>query len=74
MKQEYEEREGVSIDELGITNKEFKQLKEMDMMYGGQTSKEELEEIRRKSELEQMQRIRKRAQVFSCLFLCVLIQ
>ena len=33
--------------------------------------KEELEEIRRKSELEQMQRIRKRAQVFSCFFLCV---
>ena len=30
--------------------------------------KEELEEIRRKSELEQMQRIRKRAQVFSRFF------
>ena len=35
--------------------------------------KEELEEIRRKSELEQMQRIRKRAQVFSCFFVCVYI-
>ena len=45
MQKEYQERDGVNVDELGITSKEFKELKELDMMYGGQTSKEEMEEI-----------------------------
>ena len=50
MQEEYEERDGVSIDELGITSKQFKQLKELDMMYGGQTSKQELEDIQTEEE------------------------
>ena len=50
MQEEYEERDGVSTDELGITSKQFKQLKELDMMYGGQTSKQELEDIQTEEE------------------------
>ena len=50
MKKEYEEREGVDVDKLGISCKEFTQMKELDMMYGGQTTKEELEDIKNEEE------------------------
>lgn len=38
------------MDKLGITRKEFTEMKELDMMYGGQTTKEELEDIKEEEE------------------------
>ena len=50
MKKEYDEREGVKIDEMGITAKQFKQLKEMDMLYGGETTEEEIDKLKEEEE------------------------
>ena len=50
MKKEYDEREGIRVDELGITRKELTQMKELDMMYGGRTTKEELDDIKEEEE------------------------
>lgn len=50
MKKEYDQREGIDINEIGVTQKEFKELKELDHMYGNQTTKDELEEIENEEE------------------------
>lgn len=50
MKKEYDEREGIRVDELGITRKELTEMKELDMMYGGRTTKEELDDIKEEEE------------------------
>jgi hypothetical protein len=43
--QEYEERSSVDFKELGMGSSELAQMKELDFMYGGQTTQEELEDM-----------------------------
>lgn len=45
MRKEYDERQAVEVDKLGITHNELAQMKQLDMMYGGQTTQEEIDEI-----------------------------
>ena len=42
---EYEERASVEVKELGLKEGELAQMKELDFMYGGKTTQEELDEI-----------------------------
>ena len=43
--QEYDERSSVDFKELGMGSAELAQMKELDFMYGGQTTQEELEDM-----------------------------
>ena len=43
--QEYAERKDVDVSELGVSDAELATMKELDYMYGGSTTKQELEEI-----------------------------
>ena len=49
-KQEYEERSSVDFKELGMGSAELAQMKELDFMYGGQTTQQELEEMEEEEE------------------------
>ena len=42
---EYDERSSVDFKELGMGSAELAQMKELDFMYGGQTTQEELEDM-----------------------------
>ena len=49
-KEEYASREQVSATELGMDDGEIAQMKEMDFMYGGETTQQELEELEEEAE------------------------
>lgn len=42
---EYEARASVEVKELGLKEGELSQMKELDFMYGGKTTQEELDDI-----------------------------
>jgi excinuclease UvrABC helicase subunit UvrB len=43
--EEYNQRKDVDIEELGMSEQELATMKELDYMYGGSTTKEELAEM-----------------------------
>ena len=45
-KQEYQKRADMDSAELGVSDGELEQMKELDYMYGGSTTTEELEEMK----------------------------
>lgn len=51
-KKEYAEREAVDAKELGMGSGEVAQMKELDFMYGGQTTQEELEDMEEEEHLK----------------------
>ena len=53
-KKEYESRADMDSNELGVSAGELEQMKELDFMYGGQTTAEELEEIQEEEEQKSM--------------------
>ena len=48
--EEYKKRDEIEVDELGMDSKDVKQMKELDFLYGGQTTQEELEEMEAEEE------------------------
>lgn len=50
MQKEYDDREAVEVDKLGITNSELAEMKQLDMMYGGRTTQQEIDEIKNEEE------------------------
>lgn len=48
--EEYKKRTEIEVDEIGAEREDVKQMKELDFMYGGQTTQEELEEMEEEEE------------------------
>ena len=51
-REEYQQRAEVEVEELGLGQGDVKQMKELDFMYGGQTTQEELEEMEAEEEAQ----------------------
>ena len=52
--EEYTARESVDFRELGVSKEELTQMKEMDFLYGGSTTEDELEEMETEEEQKLM--------------------